>query len=41
MSIEFDIEKDIANRKKHGLSVADAAKLDLDSAAVIPDERYS
>ena len=41
MKIGFDTEKDIANRRKHGLSLVDAAKLDLDSAAVVPDERYS
>lgn len=41
MRIEFDTGKDAANRQKHGISLADAAKLDLETAAVIPDERFS
>ena len=39
MRIEFDSEKDRANRRKHGLSLAAAAEMDLLAALVIPDER--
>ena len=37
MDVEFDPAKDEENRRKHGLSLADAA--DLDMVAVIPDDR--
>lgn len=39
MQIEFDSEKDRANRQKHGLSLAAAAGMDLLAARVIPDNR--
>jgi uncharacterized DUF497 family protein len=39
MDIEFDPAKDAANIAKHGLSLADASKLDLLTAAVIVDDR--
>ena len=39
MDIEFDPAKDAANIEKHGLSLADAGKLDLLTAAVIVDDR--
>lgn len=39
MEIEFDGDKDIANRRKHGISLAAAADMDFDVALVIPDER--
>ena len=41
MKIEFDPDKDAINRAKHGLSLAEAAKIDLETAAVIPDDRYA
>ncbi len=41
MKIEFDPDKDVVNRQKHGISLADAAELDIDAAAVTPDERYA
>lgn len=40
LKIEFDPDKDAINRRKHGLSLADAARLDIESAAVVADERY-
>ncbi len=39
MDIEFDPAKDAANIAKHGLSLADAVRMDLATAAVVPDER--
>lgn len=39
MRIEFDDGKDAINRRKHGLSLADAAFMDFDTAFVVPDER--
>jgi uncharacterized protein len=39
MQIEFDSEKDRANRRKHGLSLTAAAEMDLPTARVIPDEQ--
>lgn len=39
MEIEFDSDKDEANRRKHGISLAAAAEMDFDAALVIPDER--
>lgn len=41
MEIEFDPEKDSANRGKHGLHLADAAGIDWATAAIIPDGRQS
>ena len=39
MEVEFDPAKDVINRQKHGLSLADAALMDIEAARVIPDER--
>jgi uncharacterized protein len=39
MEIEFDPAKDAANVAKHGVSLADAGRLDLLAAAVIIDDR--
>jgi uncharacterized DUF497 family protein len=39
VKIEFDPNKDDINRQKHGLSLADAARLEIESAFVVPDER--
>jgi uncharacterized DUF497 family protein len=38
LAIEFDPDKDKANRAKHGLSLA--AAIDLEIEAVIRDERF-
>jgi Uncharacterized protein conserved in bacteria len=38
--IEFDPGKDVANRAKHGVSLALAGELDGDAALVWVDERY-
>ena len=39
---EWDPEKDLANRKKHGISFAEASTVFLDPlAATVPDDRYS
>jgi len=40
MEIEFDPLKDEANRKKHGISLAAAADMDLSQAKVIEDRRF-
>lgn len=40
MEIEFDPEKDRANRKKHGVSLAAAADMNLDAAIVLEDRRF-
>lgn len=39
VNITFDHEKDMLNRSKHGISLAEAAKLDWDDALVLQDER--
>jgi uncharacterized protein len=39
MRIEFDGAKDLANREKHGLSLAVAAEMDFAAARIIPDLR--
>jgi len=39
VEIEFDPAKDAINRQKHGLSLADALKMDVEAAFVVPDER--
>jgi uncharacterized protein len=39
VNIEFDPEKDRLNRQKHGISLAEAARLDLESAALVRDDR--
>lgn len=40
MKIEFDPGKDIANRRKHGLSLTEAERMDFDTAIYAPDNRY-
>lgn len=40
MRIEFDPDKDSANQKKHGLSLAEAERMDLGAAVINPDRRY-
>lgn len=40
MKIEFDPDKDVINRRKHGLSLADAEHMDFDTAVYAPDDRY-
>ena len=40
MEIEFDPDKDRENRRKHGISLAEAARMDLAAASIEPDERY-
>ncbi len=40
MEIEFDPNKDAINRQKHGLSLADAALMGLDEAAIVEDRRF-
>ena len=39
MKVEFDGEKDRANRRKHGISLAAAAEMDFLVAQIIPDDR--
>lgn len=38
MDLEFDAEKDAANPAKHGVSLADAVKLEM--LAVLADDRF-
>jgi uncharacterized DUF497 family protein len=40
VQIEFDPVKDQINRQKHGISLAAAAGIDLESAIVIEDRRF-
>ncbi|MGD9614796.1 MAG: BrnT family toxin [Alphaproteobacteria bacterium] len=40
MRIEFDPCKDRENQRKHGISLAAAARMDLAAASIEPDERY-
>jgi len=40
VEIEFDPEKDRTNRKKHGVSLAAAADINLDKAIVLEDRRF-
>ena len=40
MKIEFDPAKDAANKKKHGVSLALADKLDWEAALVWVDDRF-
>lgn len=39
MDIEFDGEKDRANREKHGISLAAAMGMDMEAALIAPDLR--
>ena len=41
MEIEFDPDKDAVNQSKHGLTLALAARMDLDTAMVRPDGRHA
>ena len=41
MKIEFDPGKDVAFQKKHGLSLVEAERMDLDTAVIDPDRRYT
>ena len=38
--IDFDPAKDLANRAKHGVSLAEAAELDWDAANIVADLRF-
>ncbi len=40
MKTEFDPDKDTANRRKHGLSLADAERMEFDTALYRPDRRH-
>jgi len=40
MQIEFDPDKDAANRDKHGISLAEAERIEWDTAYVWVDERF-
>jgi uncharacterized protein len=40
MEIEFDDQKDLINRKKHGISLAAAAEMEFDAAVIRKDDRY-
>ena len=39
MEVEFDSGKDEANRRKHGISLAAAAEMDLLDAQTVADDR--
>ncbi len=39
MRVEFDSDKDRANRRKHGISLAAAAAMNFLTAQIIPDDR--
>lgn len=39
MKIDFDPDKDAANRAKHGLSLERAVEIDLRTAVIRPDDR--
>ena len=41
MRLEFDADKDGANRAKHGISLSLAGELDWEAALVWVDERFS
>jgi uncharacterized DUF497 family protein len=41
MKITFDPDKDAINRDKHGVSLAEAARLDWNGMQVVPDLRYA
>jgi len=40
MQIDFDPAKDAANLAKHGISLAEAERLDWDTAVIWPDNRF-
>jgi uncharacterized DUF497 family protein len=39
MRVEFDSDKDRANRRKHGISLEAAAEMNFLTALIIPDDR--
>ena len=39
VEIEFDVNKDTINRRKHGLSLSDASLMDFDTASYEHDAR--
>ena len=39
MKVEYDPAKDASNRVKHGISLAEAQRLDWDAALTVPDTR--
>jgi uncharacterized protein len=41
MRLEFDADKDRINREKHGVSLAAAIEMDLDSAMIVEDSRFN
>jgi uncharacterized DUF497 family protein len=41
VEIEFDPDKDRLNREKHGVSLADATRLDIATAFVVADQRFN
>jgi uncharacterized protein len=41
VDIEFDPSKDAINKRKHGLSLADAQNMDLSTSTVALDTRYN
>jgi len=41
VKIEFDPDKDAANQRKHGLSLAETERMDFATAAIDPDRRYA
>jgi uncharacterized protein len=40
VKIEYDPAKDAVNRDKHGLSLAEAADFDFETAVVLVDDRF-
>jgi uncharacterized protein len=40
MEFEWDAVKDAENRRKHGLALADATRLDWPGAKIVADTRY-
>jgi len=40
MLIEFDPAKDAANLRKHGVSLAEAAVFEWDTARILADDRF-
>jgi len=40
MQLEYDFAKDVINRSKHGISLADAVQFDWDTAQIEEDTRF-
>ena len=40
MRIEFDADKDQANRTKHGISLSIASEMDFETTTIVADERF-